>query len=68
MAGIFAVIYIAAPGGARLLDNEFGDQHLKTTVALLELHEVRHGKYPDSLSDLEFTGQWDQNALQNAHY
>jgi hypothetical protein len=43
----------------------FGDQHLKTTVALIELHKVRYGKYPDSLSDLKFTGEWDQIALQS---
>jgi hypothetical protein len=42
----------------------FGDQHLKTTVALIELHKVRYGKYPDSLSDLKFTGECDQIALQ----
>jgi hypothetical protein len=46
----------------------FGDQHLKTTVALIELHKVRYGKYPDSLSDLKFTGQWDQIALQSVTY
>jgi hypothetical protein len=38
-------------------DNMFGDQHLKTAVALIELHKVRYGKYPDSLRDLRFTGQ-----------
>jgi hypothetical protein len=27
-------------------DHMFGDQHLKTTVALLELHRVRSGSYP----------------------
>jgi hypothetical protein len=68
VGGIFAAIYVAAPGGARLLDNQFGDQHLKTTVALLELHKVRYGTYPDSLSDLKFTGQWDQIALQSVRY
>jgi hypothetical protein len=46
----------------------FGDQHLKTTVALIELHKVRFGRYPASLSDLKFTGQWDQIALQNVFY
>jgi len=46
----------------------FGDQHLKTTVALVELHKVRYGKYPDSLRDLKFTGQWDQLALQSVAY
>ena len=49
-------------------DNMFGDQHLKTAVALIELHKVRYGKYPDSLRDLRFTGQWDQLALQSVSY
>ncbi len=46
----------------------FGDQHLKTAVALIELHKVRFGKYPDTLRDLKFTGQWDQLALQSVGY
>jgi len=46
----------------------FGDQHLKTAVALIELHKVRYGKYPGSLVDLRFTGQWDQIALQSVSY
>ena len=57
VGGIFAVVYFGAPGGRKMLDNEFGDQHLKTSVALIELHKVRYGRYPDSLSDLKFTGQ-----------
>jgi hypothetical protein len=68
VGGIFAAVYVVAPGGRKLLGNEFGDQHLKTTVALVELHKVRYGKYPDSLSDLKFTGQWDQIALQSVRY
>ena len=59
---------ISASGITRVPDNLFGDQHLKTTVALIELHKVRFGKYPDSLSDLKFTGQWDQIALQSVRY
>ena len=46
----------------------FGDQHLKTAMALIELHKVRYGKYPGSLVDLRFTGQWDQIALQSVSY
>ena len=59
---------IMAYGITRVPDNLFGDQHLKTTVALIELHKVRFGKYPGSLSDLKFTGQWDQIALQRVRY
>ena len=49
-------------------DNLFGDQHLKTAVALIELHKVRYGSYPASLSDLKFIGQWDPIALHNVRY
>lgn len=38
-------------------DQMFGDQHLKTSVALIELHKTRYGKYPASLNELKFIGQ-----------
>jgi len=69
LGGVLAVrAVIIASGITRVPDNLFGDQHLKTTVALIELHKVRFGKYPGSLSDLKFTGQWDQIALQRVRY
>jgi hypothetical protein len=49
-------------------DVQFGDQHLKTSVALIELHKVRYGKYPKDLSDLTFTGAWDAIALNSVRY
>jgi len=66
--GILAFRSIIASGITRGPDNMFGDQHLKTTVALIELHKVRFGKYPGSLSELKFAGQWDQIALQSVRY
>jgi hypothetical protein len=66
--GIFAVRHIVSSGITGDMDNTFGDQHLKTTVALIELHKVRYGKYPGSLSDLRFTGQWDEIALRSVRY
>ena len=68
LAGILVIRSIIASGITKGPDNMFGDQHLKTTVALIELHKVRYGKYPDSLSDLKFTGQWDQIAIQSVSY
>src|SRR6266446_8913356 len=68
IGGVFGAFYFFAPAAARTFDNQFGDQHLKTSVALIELHKVRFGKYPDSLRDLKFTGDWDQIALMNVHY
>ena len=40
-------------------DAKFGDQHFKTTVALVELYKVRHGDYPEALSAIDFAGEWD---------
>jgi len=49
-------------------DQQFGDQHFKTAIALIELHKVRVGEYPNNLSELKFTGAWDGIALQNVEY
>lgn len=49
-------------------DNQFGDQHFKTAITLIELHKVRYGDYPQSLADLKYTGEWDQLALQSVSY
>jgi hypothetical protein len=65
---IVGVHALVQPGGISYFDNKFGDQHLKTVVALLELNKARYGRYPDSLSDLKFTGEWDQIALQSVRY
>jgi hypothetical protein len=51
-----------------MIDNKFGDQHLKTVVALLELYRARHDRYPDRLSDLDFVGDWDRIALNVTAY
>jgi hypothetical protein len=50
------------------MDRKFGDQHLKTAVALIELHKVRYGEYPETLDDLRYTGDWDIIALQSVEY
>src|SRR5437764_15336998 len=61
---IFLIIhYVTASGITRPIDNMFGDQHLKTVVALVELHKTRYGRYPQTLRQLKFTGEWDQLAL-----
>ena len=49
-------------------DQKFGDQHFKTSIALIELHKVRFGEYPNSLSELKFAGEWDQIALASVRY
>jgi len=77
IGSVFALLIIAfvlvlrsilASGITSGPDNLFGDQNLKTTVALIELHKVRYGKYPDTLRDIKFTGQWDLMHLQSVAY
>ena len=41
-------------------NKQFGDQHFKTAIALIELHKVRFGEYPASLDSLKFVGDWDK--------
>ena len=62
---LFWVFRSGITGG---IDAQFGDQHLKTTVALLELHRTRYGVYPDTLGDLKFVGEWDRIALSRVAY
>lgn len=49
-------------------DSQFGDQNFKSAIALIELHKVRFGRYPDTLADLKFTGSWDTNWLSAVQY
>ena len=49
-------------------DSKFGDQHFKTAISLIELHYVRHGSYPATLSELEYLGDWDALALRSVDY
>jgi len=48
---------------ARELNHSYvGTEHLMA-IALVELHRVRGGTYPDSLDDLQFLGAYDRAAL-----
>ena len=67
-SGLLAVRSIVKTGITKVPDELFGDQYLKTAVSLIELHKLRYGKYPDSLSNLRFIGQWDPIALQSVRY
>src|SRR4051812_27646377 len=68
IAGYFIVQAVIDSGFTRGPDEMFGDQHLKTAVALVELHKVRYGMYPAKLGDVKFSGQWDKMALQSVAY
>ncbi len=52
----------------RQADTQFGDQNFKSAIALIELHKVRFGMYPDRLTDIKFTGQWDQIWMSAVKY
>ena len=65
---IAALRTITSLGITRGPDQMFGDQNLKTAVALIELHKVRYGKYPAKLSELKFIGDWDTIALSSVLY
>lgn len=57
------------PAGVKEQVNEkFGDQHFKTAIALIELHKIREGSYPKTLSDLKYIGEWDQIDLSSVEY
>lgn len=45
-----------------------GEQRFKTAIALIELHRLRFGSYPDSLDDLQFLGNRDRGALLGVRY
>lgn len=63
-----ALLLLAGCDFQKQADAKFGDQHFKTVIALVELHKVRNGQYPDALQDLKFTGDWDAIALGSVEY
>jgi hypothetical protein len=65
-----AVVLLSAGCGQvrQQVDVTFGDRNFKSAIALIELHKVRFGSYPNSLADLKFLGSWDQNWLSAVEY
>jgi hypothetical protein len=49
-------------------DLKFGDQHFKSSVALIELYKVRHGHYPPVKDSIDFIGDWDKMYLMPVEY
>ena len=68
VATVVAACLLAACDFQKQADAKFGDQHFKTVIALVELHKIRTGTYPNSLKDLKFTGEWDAIALGSVEY
>lgn len=66
--GWLGMRHLARSGLTRGPDQMFGDQWLKTGVALVELHKTRYGRYPKNLGELTFLGSWDRGALQSLRY
>ena len=50
------------------MNNMFGDQHFKTAVALIELHKIRYGEYPETVNEIKFTGDWDKIIYGSVSY
>ena len=63
-----AIVLLGGCGIQKQADAKFGDQNFKTAIALIELHKVRNGVYPNDLKDLQFTGDWDQLAINSVEY
>jgi hypothetical protein len=59
VAGYLFVRSLIDSGITKGPDAMFGDQNLKSSVALIELHKIRYGRYPETLAELKFLGQWD---------
>jgi hypothetical protein len=49
-------------------DAKFTDQGYKSMLALIELHHLRTGTYPATLSAMPFIGKWDQIYAQFVSY
>ena len=49
-------------------NQQFGDQHFKTAISLIELHQTRTGDYPDKLKDLKYLGDWDRMIFNSVKY
>jgi hypothetical protein len=65
---VLGLKYVSEHGLTEPMDRKFGDQYLKSTVAMLELHKLRFGSYPDSLRDIKYTGDWDQIWINGVSY
>lgn len=67
--GVALALALGACGKfASQADAQFGDQHFKTAVSLVEMYRLRHGSYPSSLDELDFVGDWDRIALSAVKY
>ncbi len=70
-SGLALILLMAScfPDGFREQANQqFGDQHFKTAISLIELHKVREGEYPLTLDSLKYIGDWDKIIFSSVKY
>ncbi len=70
---LFGIVFVVLLTGCSLdfkekANQQFGDQHFKTVIALVELHKVREGEYPLSLDSLKYLGDWDLAHISSVKY
>ena len=65
---IFLLMGCMTNGLKEQANQQFGDQHFKTAIALIELYKVREGKYPPSLDSLKYLGDWDKIIFSSVEY
>ncbi len=68
-AFIALIMTACFPEGFREQTNQkFGDQHFKTAISLIELHNLREGEYPQTLDSLKYIGDWDIIIFSSVKY
>lgn len=50
------------------MTTQVGDQHFKSAIALIELHNIRFGEYPKSLDSLKYIGITDKSIFSFVKY
>ena len=65
---VAALLCLSGCNFQKQADAKFGDQSFKTAIALIELHKVRNGAYPEALSDIRYAGDWDAIGTNNVEY
>ena len=65
---IFLLVGCTSDSFTEKANDQFGDQHFKTAIALIELYKVREGKYPPSLDSLKYLGDWDKIIFSSVDY
>lgn len=54
--------------GMKFGQEMLADQEFKKAIALIELHKLRNGSYPNSLSELEYLSAMDSSMFNSVQY